>query len=96
MVAHILVIEDEPDLVNILEFNLKQEGCIPRSAMTGKEGIESAKQTPKPDLVILDLCFPVVLGRDDTDNLLLGYETNVTHAVLLIPKQQNEQVTGPG
>jgi len=64
MTAHILVIEDERDLVTILEFNLKQEGFIPRSAMTGKEGIELAKQLPTPDLVILDLMLPDISGTE--------------------------------
>jgi two-component system, OmpR family, phosphate regulon response regulator PhoB len=64
MSFHILVIEDEPDLVSILEFNLRQEGFIPRCAMTGKGGLELAHQSPRPDLVVLDLMLPDISGTE--------------------------------
>ena len=64
MSKHILIIEDEPDLVAMLEFNLHQEGFIPRSAKTGNDGITLSLESPKPDLVLLDLMLPDISGTE--------------------------------
>jgi two-component system, OmpR family, phosphate regulon response regulator PhoB len=53
----ILVIEDEPDLRDVLDFNLRQAGHEVQLAGRAGEGLKAAKQR-LPDLVILDLMLP--------------------------------------
>ena len=60
---HILVIEDDPDIVELLRFNLERESYRVTSATTGAEGW-SELQREQPDLVILDLMLPEISGFD--------------------------------
>jgi len=59
----ILVIEDEPDLRDVLDFNLRQAGHEVQLAGRAGEGLKAAKQR-LPDLVILDLMLPDRPGTD--------------------------------
>ena len=60
---HILVIEDDPDIVELLRFNLERESYRVTSATTGSEGW-SELEREHPDLVILDLMLPEISGFD--------------------------------
>jgi two-component system phosphate regulon response regulator PhoB len=60
----ILIVEDEEDLVQTLEYNLRQEGYETRAALTGKEALEQARREPLPDLVLLDLMLPDLPGTE--------------------------------
>ena len=60
----ILVVEDEPDLVASLEYNLQREGFGTRVAMTGARALELVRRDPKPDLVLLDLMLPDMSGKE--------------------------------
>ncbi|MBC7867676.1 MAG: response regulator transcription factor [Gloeobacteraceae cyanobacterium ES-bin-316] len=53
----ILIADDEPDILEILQFNLQQEGYEVVTAKTGDDAIEKAKRT-EPDLIILDIMMP--------------------------------------
>jgi two-component system, OmpR family, alkaline phosphatase synthesis response regulator PhoP len=53
----ILIADDEPDILEILSFNLKGEGYEVITAKNGDEAIEKAKSY-KPDLIILDMMMP--------------------------------------
>ncbi|MEQ1553113.1 MAG: response regulator transcription factor [Ferruginibacter sp.] len=57
----ILIADDEPDILEILSFNLKNEGYEILTAKNGDEAIEKAKQY-KPDLIILDVMMPYKSG----------------------------------
>lgn len=57
----ILVVDDEPDIVEIIAFYLKNMGYESIKAFDGKEAIEKAKNE-KPDLIILDIQMPKVSG----------------------------------
>ena len=57
----ILIIEDEPSLVEVLSYNLEKEGFNVISAADGREGLERAHSS-SPDLIILDLMLPLVDG----------------------------------
>jgi two-component system phosphate regulon response regulator PhoB len=57
----ILVIEDERSLVEVLTYNLTNEGFEVASATDGQDGLRRA-QRDLPDLVILDLMLPVIDG----------------------------------
>lgn len=61
--ARILVVEDEADLRQVLEFNLVQHGHEAVTAATGSEGLRLARAR-KPDLVLLDIMLPDVTGLD--------------------------------
>jgi DNA-binding response OmpR family regulator len=61
MIARILVVDDEPDMLDLLRFNLTQAGYEVRTAANGTEGLRQAQRL-LPDLVILDLMLPDVDG----------------------------------
>lgn len=56
-VKKILIADDEPDILEIIEFNLKSEGYEVFTAKNGDEAIESAKKN-QPALIILDIMMP--------------------------------------
>ena len=53
----ILVVDDEPDILEILQYNLEKEGYTVRVAGNGKKGVEEAKAF-LPDLILLDIMMP--------------------------------------
>jgi len=61
--ARILVVEDEPALVETISYNLSREGYEVRAERDGIAGLQAA-QTDLPDLVILDLMLPGMDGLD--------------------------------
>lgn len=66
----ILLVDDEPDILEILEFNLSNEGYQVFTANNGKEALELAdKQIPH--LVILDVMMPIMDGIETCERLRL-------------------------
>ncbi|MCX2430278.1 MULTISPECIES: response regulator transcription factor [unclassified Pedobacter] len=57
----ILIVDDEPDIVELIEYNLKKEGYQVFTASNGQEGITVAKKV-HPDLIILDIMMPKMDG----------------------------------
>jgi two-component system phosphate regulon response regulator PhoB len=57
----IFVIEDEPDILDVIEYNLKREGFQVQSSRDGRSGLSSVRSSP-PALLILDLMLPGVDG----------------------------------
>src|SRR5919112_1196603 len=57
----ILIADDEPDIVEILKYNLIREGYQVITASNGDEAVEEAKKT-HPDLVVLDIMMPRKTG----------------------------------
>ncbi len=50
----ILVVDDEPDILELIEYNLKKDGYLVYTANNGDEGVAVAKKV-LPDLIILDV-----------------------------------------
>ena len=63
IVKKILIADDEPDILEIIQFNLKAEGYEVITAKNGDEAIDAAKKH-QPDLVILDIMMPGKNGID--------------------------------
>jgi len=61
MGKRILIIEDDPDISNILRYTFKGEGFEVRHALSGEEGIEIF-HVFNPDVVLLDLMLPGING----------------------------------
>ena len=53
----ILVVDDEPDILETLKFSLGKRGFEVATAIDGLEGLEKAKRLP-PDFMILDVMLP--------------------------------------
>ncbi|MCL4551600.1 MAG: response regulator transcription factor [Bacteroidetes bacterium] len=62
MKPKILLVDDEKDIVEFLQYNLTQEGFKVIAAYNGKEALE--KMTVNPDLVILDVMMPQMDGYE--------------------------------
>src|SRR5262245_20308079 len=63
MPESILVVDDEQDLVDLLEFNLRQAGFKVQSALNGKAAVDIARRD-RPNLVLLDLNLPDLSGTE--------------------------------
>ena len=61
MQLKILVVDDEPDVIELVGFNLRAEGYKVDTAETGLEGLNKARSI-LPDLIILDLMLPELDG----------------------------------
>jgi two-component system, OmpR family, alkaline phosphatase synthesis response regulator PhoP len=59
----ILIIEDDRDIVELVRYNLANEGFQVSSAHDGSTGLSTLKKTP-PDLLLLDLMLPKLSGLD--------------------------------
>ena len=59
----ILLVDDEPDIIEILGYNLKKEGYDILTAENGKDAIEIAK-SKNPDLIIMDVMMPGMDGME--------------------------------
>ena len=64
----ILLVDDETDILEILSFNLSNEGYQIFTAENGKEGLELAAQHI-PNLIILDVMMPVMDGIETCERL---------------------------
>lgn len=66
--ATVLVVEDEPDIADILRITLKYNGFAVIGAATGREALAAARQH-RPDLVLLDVMLPDLDGFEVTRRL---------------------------
>ncbi|MGD8427052.1 MAG: response regulator transcription factor [Balneolaceae bacterium] len=64
----ILVVDDEEDLLDLIEYNLKKEGFDVLKAEDGKEGIEMAREH-NPNLVLLDIMMPKMDGLEVVERM---------------------------
>ena len=64
----ILVVDDDPDIIEILTYNLSNEGYNVKSAVNGVEAIKKAKKFI-PDIILLDVMMPEMDGIEACSNL---------------------------
>ena len=64
----ILLVDDEPDILEIVGYNLSNEGYQIITAETGVEGVKKAKKE-KPQLIILDVMMPEMDGIEACEQI---------------------------
>jgi two-component system, OmpR family, phosphate regulon response regulator PhoB len=64
----VLIVDDDPDIVRLVSYNLTQAGFDVATASTGRQALETVQNRP-PDLIILDLMLPDVDGIEVCRNL---------------------------
>ncbi len=87
----ILVVEDEPTLVETLEYNLARQGYDVRTATDGLTALEVARQE-HPDLIVLDIMLPRLDGLEVCR--ILRQEMNVPILMLTARADEVDRVVG--
>jgi len=85
MKQKILVVDDEPDAVELVEFNLKSAGYQVTTAADGEEALNKARSN-LPDLIVLDLMLPEVDGLEICKILRRDPKTSGIPIVMLTAK----------
>lgn len=57
----ILIVDDEPDIVELLEYNIRKEGFVTQSAKDGQEAVKIAAGF-EPDIILMDVMMPKMDG----------------------------------
>ena len=78
----ILVVEDEPDILSLLQEHFAEEGYKTLAATSGTEAIMQAK-TKHPDVILLDVMMPGMSGFDVCNILRDFPETRTTPIIFL-------------
>jgi two-component system alkaline phosphatase synthesis response regulator PhoP len=81
----VAIIEDEPNIGKLLEYNLNREGYQTFTAENGVKGLELVRQV-QPDLVILDLVLPDIDGLTVCKKLRTDKQTRTIPIIILTAK----------
>jgi two-component system alkaline phosphatase synthesis response regulator PhoP len=86
--AHkILVVDDENDILEFIQYNLKKEGYDVHLAHNGQEAITIGKKI-KPDLILLDVMMPVMDGIEACKHIKADSDFNKTFVVFLTARAE--------
>ena len=83
----ILVVDDEPDILDLLKYNLSKEGFDVKTALNGKKGVEVAKEF-KPDLILLDIMMPNQDGVETCRQMRELPELGSSHIIFLTARSE--------
>lgn len=87
MAKKVLVVDDEPNIVDILRFNLQREGYEVLAAYDGPDGLRQA-QTLSPDLILLDVMLPGMDGFQVCEELR---KTDQLTPVIMLTAREEER-----
>lgn len=91
MTKTVLVVDDDPDILTLVRYNLAKEGFKVISSEKGEEALEKARKQ-KPDLVILDLMLPGMEGLEVCRSLRRDTETRSIPILMLTAKGEETDV----
>jgi two-component system phosphate regulon response regulator PhoB len=85
VMSKILVVDDEPDAIELIKFNLKAAGYEVLTAADGDEALKKARAA-LPDLIVLDLMLPEVDGLEVCKILRRDHRVSATPILMLTAK----------
>jgi phosphate regulon transcriptional regulator PhoB len=85
MPSRVLIVEDEPDIRELVLHHLKREGYLVSAAASGEEALRQVRTAP-PDLVLLDLMMPAMNGLEVCRRLRQDPATAALPVVMLTAK----------
>jgi two-component system alkaline phosphatase synthesis response regulator PhoP len=88
---HILVVEDEEDILELLRYNLTKEGYRVTGVLSGEEGLKAARSQP-PDLIVLDLMLPGIDGLTVCRELKMDVRTRDLPTIILTAKGEEADI----
>ena len=88
---HIHIIEDEPDIADLLEFNIINAGYKSTKSKNGETGLQKAREM-HPDLILLDLLLPGINGLDVCSILKSDTQTKSIPIIMLTALGQEKDI----
>lgn len=88
---HILIIEDEPDINELLSISLMKNDYSVSKAFHGEKGLKIAREL-SPDLILLDLMLPGISGLDVCKLLKSEEETSFIKIIILTALSQEHDI----
>ena len=88
---HILIIEDEPDINELLSISLMKNDYFVSKAFHGEKGLKIAREL-SPDLILLDLMLPGISGLDVCKLLKSEEETSFIKIIILTALSQEHDI----
>ena len=88
----VLIVEDEKNIVDIVRFNLQREGYDTLEAYDGEAGLALAREK-KPDLILLDVMMPKMMGFD-VCRALRAEGDNVPVIILTAREEEEDKILG--
>ncbi len=88
---HILVVDDEIDILELVEFNLMKQGFRTISAKDGEQALHLARNV-KPDAIILDLMLPGISGLEVCRSLKSDKNTRNIPIIMLTARGEEEDI----
>ena len=82
MAKKIMIVDDEPSLIELVSAILEEEGFEVIPCVNGKQALEKLK-TEKPDLILLDMMMPGMTGREVRDKIKENSETAELKVIFL-------------
>jgi two-component system phosphate regulon response regulator PhoB len=90
----ILAIDDEPDLIELIRYNLEKEGFAVRGAFDGETGLAMAVRD-MPDAVLVDLMLPGIDGLEVCRRLRADSRTAAIPLIMLTAKaEESDRIVG--
>jgi len=87
----ILIVEDDPNLLAALKYNLQKDGYDTVTAIDGAEAVETARKK-NPDLIILDVMLPILNGFEVCR--ILRKEMTVPILMLTAKTEETDKIVG--
>ena len=84
----ILLVDDEPDVIEIIRYNLEQEGYNVKTAFNGKEALQKAQKNT-PHLIIMDVMMPEMDGIEACEELRSDATFNDTIIMFLTARGED-------
>jgi two-component system alkaline phosphatase synthesis response regulator PhoP len=88
---HILAVEDEEDILELVRYNLEKEGYRVTGVISGEEGLRRARSQP-PDLIVLDLMLPGMDGLTVCRELKHDAKTRDLPIIILTAKGEEADI----
>lgn len=87
--AHILLVDDEEDILELMGYNLEQEGYEVSTARDGLSALEKAEKE-NPDLIVLDIMMPGMDGIEVCERLRQHAHLRLTPILMLTARTEEE------
>lgn len=84
----VLIVDDEPDIVELLEYNLAKEGYTVESAGNGNIALKRLEKGFRPDVILLDIMMPQLDGIETARRIRLLPELKEVYILFLTARSE--------